>query len=234
MNTPGRLRNQRAACHVHRTMMRRVWLAALVLAFAAVGVLAPSTAKPVGACNPVGNPTLEGDLRVADAVIVGEAIDESTVHVAATLKGSTDPETVISRFNISNCPDPPGLYAGEHVLLLLGRYEGGFQIFGFGRGRYVLTDGMIKPEYGTPMPAEDFVRRVAAITAAPQQQLDAALASIRGEPTAVPPREAEPLPNDADNGGGLPWLVVGLGGAVLAGLVVLLVWARRPTSSTDG
>ncbi len=181
----------------------------------------------------------------SDVVVVGEVIREepieddpvdfavfddraftSTVRVDAALKG--EPERLLTLGPLGylepDCSGGPRLRAGERVVLFLSSFRSSFRVYAYEQGNYLLAGNAAYNENLPPVPAEDFVRRVAAATGAPQQELDAALVSLRGE--------AEPLRNDADNGGELPWLVVGLGGAVLAGLVVVLVWARRPASPT--
>jgi len=128
-------------------MARKAFAVALLCALAAIAAFAPVPAKPAAACSPVANPSIELTTRHADLVVVGEAISSSTVRVVAALKGASTHEVSISRFNDSDCPDPPGVSTGQRVLLFLGRYRGSFQIFGFGQGKYILTTrGEAEPE----------------------------------------------------------------------------------------
>ena len=239
---------------VHRIMTRRVLLAALVFAFAAVGVLAPSTAKPVGACSIAlerDHPSaLAAAAKASEIVIVGEVIDEqaaelptqlegttykpfrSITRVVATLKGSPEREITLSPlgFLAPDCTGGPRLPAGEQVLLFLEQYGRELYVYGYKQGKYVLTEGEARTEYFPPSPIEPFLRRVAAITDAPGDQLDAALTFARGEPSPEPQPDSEPLPTGEEEDSGPPALLIGLISAgAAAGAVALggAAWQAR-------
>jgi len=209
-------------------MARKAFAVALLCALAAIAAFAPVPAKPAAACSPVANPSIELTTRHADLVVVGEAISSSTVRVVAALKGASTHEVSISRFNDSDCPDPPGVSTGQRVLLFLGRYRGSFQIFGFGQGKYILTTrGEAEPEYGRRIPAEHLLRSIAAAAGTSPTQLDATLAFARGETEPGPQSDIESIPADAGEGGAPSALLIGLisAGAVV-GILVLAGVAR--------
>ena len=123
----------------------------------------------------------------------------------------------------------PQLSIGERVLLFLRRPSGTVL------GQYLLADGNATSAYYGAIPAGDALRRVAAITGATDEQLDAALAFALGGPLPELQPDAEPLPTDApqpdasplpvdveEEDGGQPALLIALASALLALLVAAL------------
>ena len=229
-------------------MTGRVFVAALVLTLVAVGVIAPATAKPVAACSfgPPGDPlsALDQAANGSEIVIVGEVIDErviervissreiheSRVRVRAVLKGNPERELVFSPIGFlgTDCSGGPRLPAGERVLLFLHQYGGEFRVHSYEFGKYVLKEGEAKNYHFSPLPAEEFLWRVAVITDAPDDQLDAALAFAGVGPQPEPTAEIEVLPAVAEQGDGLSALLIGLGAAGAAvALLALLFGVRR-------
>ncbi len=95
---------------------------------------------------------------------------------------------------------------------------------GYELGKFVLTEGEAKNLHFSPIPAEELLRRVAAITDAPDDQLDAALAFAGVGPQPEPTAQIDVLPQVAEEDDGLPVLLIGLGaaGAAVALLALLL------------
>ena len=110
-----------------------------------------------------------------------------------------------------------------------------------GADKYVLANGEARAQFAvpgsplrSPIPADDALRRVAAITGTTDEQLDAALAFALGGPlpelqpdaepipTDAPQPDAEPLPVDVEDDGGQPALLIALASALLALLVAAL------------
>ena len=240
--------------------MPRVFVVALVCALVAMAALAPGLAKPAAACSPsYGHFTLEDRAEQAEIVIVGEVITEqaiedlydyppsyyeSTIRIAATLKGNPEPEITLSPVGYfgPDCSGGPRLPTGERVMLFLSEYRGDLRMFGLEESKYTLVEGEAIIFYSEPtlsrepIPVEDAFRRVAAITGATDEQLAAALAFARDEPAPEPrpdaellPTEApelEPLPVAADEAGGAPVLLIVLASAGLAVLVSALIGLR--------
>ena len=229
-------------------MPSRVLVAALVLALVVVGVFAPATAKPAAACS-FGVPSdhvsaLNAATIGSEIVIVGEVIHErtiervvfsgeaheSTIRVVVALKGSPEREITLSPLGFlgADCSGGPRLPAGERVLLFLDQYGGEFHVYGYELGKYVLTEGEAKNFHFSPIPAEDFLRRLAAITDAPDDQLDAALAFAGVGPQPEPTAEIDVLPEVTEQGDGPPALLIGLGAAgVAVALLALVLGVRR-------
>ncbi len=114
------------------------------------------------------------------------------------------------------------------MLLFLNQYDGEFRVSRYELGKYVLTEGEATNLYFSPLPAEEFLRRVAAITDAPDDQLGAALAFAGVGPQPEPTAEIEVLPEVAEQGDGPPALLIGLGAAGAAvALLALLFGVRR-------
>jgi hypothetical protein len=236
-------------------MTPRVFVLALVCAVVALAVFAPATAKPAAACT-ILRVDLDTAAEEAKIVIVGEVIHErtiervvfsreayeSTVGVRVALKGNPEREITFSPLGFlgADCSGGPRLPAGERVLLFIAEYNGELHIYGF--DKYVLANGEASRQFAVadsllepPIPADDALRRVAAITGASPEQLAAALAFARDEPapehqpdaellpTEAPEPELEPLPVAADEAGGAPVLLIVLASAVLAVLVSALI-----------
>lgn len=223
-------------------------LLAVLAVLLASGLAQP---RPALACSLAGV-QLDLAAELAEIVIVGEVTAErvieptyptyeSTIRPAAVLKGAPPGELVISPLGYlgPDCSGGPRLAVGERVLLFVGRGiigtqgDGDLQVVGYEDGKYALENGYAKiASHEQPIPAEQAIRQVAAITGAPEEQVAAALAFARGEAAPTPSVEAEPIATpseDADED--FPWLVVGLSSAagaavLLAGLLILLR-ARR-------
>ncbi len=235
-------------------MTHSISVAALVLGLAAFGVLAPATAKPAAACR-IGPMTLEQGAEFADLVIVGEVISErsvasgvyeSTIDIAATLKGRSEPGLTLNELGFlgADCSGGgPRLAEGERVLLFIGRSPlttGAVQrqVVGYEYGRYVLSDTeAITARGDTAIPVEDFLHRIAAVTGAAPDQLDAALSFVRDEPppTSEPQPAAnvsedersQPLPKAAEEDDAPPLLAIGIGAAAAAVLLPALLFGVR-------
>ena len=231
-------------------MGARISVGVLACAVVALVVFAPATAKPAAACS-ILLVDLDTMAEEAEIVIVGEVIHErtverpfsgeayeSTVRVHVALKGNPEREITFSDLGFlgPDCSGGPRLPAGMRVLLFIEEYNGQFHP---GYEKYVLANGEARAQFavadsqlGPPIPADDALRRVAAITGATDEQLDAALA-FAGVGTAPPP-DAEPLPTDApqpdasplpelvEEDGGQPALLIALASALLALLVAAL------------
>ena len=236
----------------------RVSVVVLACAVVALAMFAPATAKPAAACS-YGRTDLSEAAREATLIIVGQVVKErvlevlsveystysfeSTIQVAAALKGNPRPEIVITEIGFlgAGCEGGPRLPAGERILLFASEFNGKLHIYGFEWGRYVLANGEASLDFGDigfpeepSIPADDALRRVAAITGATDEQLDAALAFALGGPlpelqpdaellpTDVSPPDAAPLPVDVEEDGGQPVLLIALASALLALLVAAL------------
>jgi hypothetical protein len=168
---------------------------------------------------------------------------ESTIQVAAALKGDPGPEIVVTEIGFlgAGCEGGPRLPAEERILLFASEFNGRLAIYGFEWGRYVLANGEASLDFGDvgfpeepPIPVDDALRRVAAITGATDRQLYAALAFARGGPlpelqpdaallpTDAPLPDASPLPVDVEEDSGQPALLIALASALLALLVAAL------------
>jgi hypothetical protein len=219
----------------------------------AVAVAVALAAPPPGAvaCSLALVP-LEQTVEGADAVIVGETfrerqagshgslpVYESTVRVAAVLQGTPPREITLSQLGFlgAACEGGPRLPEGERVLLVLGKgtlgheSEGDWQVRGYEGGKYVLVDGRAENALFPPGDLEEVLRRVANVTGASPEQLDAAIAFALGAPAPAPPVEAEPMQGDPDDDGGPPLFIIALvagGSAVLLSAAVAGAWwARR-------
>ena len=229
----------------------RVSVVVLACAVVALAVFAPATARPAAACSIVQT-DLETTAAEAEIVIVGQVIAESmvdprwpsfesTIRVAAVLRGDLELEITLSPLGFlgADCSGGPRLPVGERVLLLLSRFKGELRVYGYENGKYVLTDGEARRAFelfppATPIPAEDALRRVAAITGATDEQLDAALAFAGVGPAPAPLPDAAPIPTDAplpdaspppvdvEDDGGQVALLIALASVLLALLVAAL------------
>lgn len=211
---------------------------ALLAVLAAIETLLPMGRSAV-ACS-LARATLDQAAREAEIIIVGEVtserrvqsgthpVYESTVRVGATLKGSADREIALSKLGIldSDCTGGPRLRTGERVLLFLYDWQG-LTIYAHEDGRYLLTRETAKTRLDPPIPLEGALRRVAAITDAPRDQLDAALAFARREPPPAPKPEIEPLPVEEEEDGGLRALLIGLSSAVAVAVLASAAWYAR-------
>ncbi len=220
-------------------MGTRVSVVVLVCAVVALVVLAPATARPAAASCMILKFSLDIAAKVAETVIVGEVISErggedlysgyeSTIRVVSALKGATGQEVTLSPLSFGKCPAGPRLMTGESVLLFISRPHGTAL---YESGKYLLAEGEARTKHFPPIPADDALRRVAAITGATNEQLDAALAFAGVGP--APPPDAEPIPPDAPQpdaaplpvdveDGGQPALLIALASALLALLVAAL------------
>ena len=221
-------------------MASRASVSVLAFALVAMGLFAPATAKPATACTEAAL-SLEQTAQLADLVVVGEVVGRSTVLVVATFKGTAPteltnvgPSEEMLRGNPNtDCDPPPTLRPGPSVVLflyrdqVLYRDQDGIGIYRQ-HGQYALASGHASPGYGPPVPDQAFLRYIAAITDAPDDQLDIALAFARGELQAEPAPEVGALPEVAEEEGGPPALVIGIAsaGAAIA-LLALLFAARR-------
>ena len=215
-------------------MASRASVSVLAFALVAMGLFAPATAKPATACTEAAL-SLEQTAQLADLVVVGEVVGRSTVLVVATFKGTAPteltnvgPSEEMLRGNPNtDCDPPPTLRPGPSVVLFLYRDQDGIGIYRQ-HGQYALASGHASPGYGPPVPDQAFLRYLAAITDAPDDQLDIALAFARGELQAEPAPEVGALPEVAEEEGGPPTLLIGLAsaGAAIA-LLALLFAARR-------
>ena len=229
----------------------RISVVVLACAVVALAVFTPATARPAAACSIVQT-DLETTAAEAEIVIVGHVIAESmvdprwpsfesTIRVAAVLRGDLEPEITLSPLGYlgAGCEGGPRLPAGERVLLFLSRFRGELHVYGYENGKYVLTDGEARRAFelfppATPIPADEALRSVAAITGATDEQLEAALAFARVGLTSAPQPDAEPIPTDApqpvaeplpvdvDEDGGPSALLIALASALLALLVAAL------------
>ncbi len=231
----------------------RISIVSLACAVVALAVFAPATAKPAAACS-IARPDLDTAAEEAEIVIVGEVIRErtvervfsgeayeSTVGVRAALKGNPEREITLSPLGFlgPDCSGGPRLPAGMRVLLFITEFNGEPHIYGY--EKYVLANGEARVQFAVAgsllepsIPADDALRRVAAITGATDEQLDAALAFAGVGPTSAPQPDAEPLPTDAplpdaeplpvdvEEDGGQPALLIALASALLALLVAAL------------
>ncbi len=226
----------------------RISIVALACAVVALVVFAPATAKRAAACS-IGLVDLDTTAEEAEIVIVGEVIRErtvervvfsreayeSTVRVRAALKGNPEREITLSPLGFlgADCSGGPRLPAGERVLLFLIEYNGGLHAYGFDKyvlangeatRRFAVEDSLLEP----PIPADDALRRVAAITGATDEQLDAALAfagvgpAPAPLPTDAPQPDGAPVPVDVEEDGGQPALLIALASTLLALLVAAL------------
>ncbi len=235
----------------------RVSVVVLACAVVALAVFAPATAKPAAACN-IARPAnvlsaLDAAATGSEIVIVAEVIRErtiervglyekyeSTIRVRAVLKGNPEREITFSPlgFHGADCSGGPRLPVGERVLLFLS--PSSILLFS-GADKYVLANGEARAQFAvpgsplrSPIPVDDALRRVAAITGATDEQLDAALAFALGGPlpelqpdaepvpTDAPLPDASPLPVDVEEDGGQPALLIALASALLALLVAAL------------
>ena len=224
-------------------MTSRLFVTALLLTLAAVAVFAPATAEPAAACT-FGVPddflsALDQAADLAEIVIVGEVIDErtieqsisrevyeSTIRVVAALKGSPEREITLAPLGYlgADCSGAgPRLPAGQRVLLFLNEHRGEFSVQRYDLGKYVIARGDVNIRYFPPIPAEIAFTRVAAITDAPDEQLNAALAYVGVGPQPEPTAQIDVLPQVAEEDHGLPVLLIGLGaaGAAVALLALL-------------
>lgn len=217
-------------------MAVRLAVAALFGALVLAGALAPQTAQHAAACS-FARVTLDDAATHAKMAILGEVTDEeylgepghghpykSTVRVVATLKGDAPRELTLNPLGFlgSDCSGGPRLREGERVLLFLSPWRGDLTIWGYTQGKYVLASGMAETASGLPIPVEEAIRRVATITGAPQDQLDAALAFALGGPLPASDPELEPLsqpeppqpasaqPEVISDDGGRPVLLIAL------------------------
>ena len=224
-------------------MTIRVFVAALVLTLVAVSVIAAATAKPAAACS-FGLPddfvsALDEAADRAEIVIVGEVIDErtieqsisrevyeSTIRVVVAFKGSPAREITLAPLGFlgADCSGAgPRLPAGQRVLLFLNEHRGELSVQRYDLGKYVIARGDVNIRYFEPIPAEIAFALVAAITDAPDDQLNAALAYVGVGPQPEPTAEIDVLPEVAVQGDGPPALLIGLGaaGAAVALLALL-------------
>lgn len=235
-------------------MAVKISIVALICAVVALAVFAPATAKPAAACTVI-RVDLDTAAEDAEIVIVGEVIRErsiepvvfpretyeSMVRVHAALKGNPEREITFSDLGFlgADCSGGLRLPAGERVLLFITEYNGKLHVYAF--AKYVLANGEASRQFavadsppGPPIPAGDALRRVAAITGATDEQLDAALAFALGRPAPAPQPDAEPIATDApqpdaaplavdvEEDGGYPVLLIALAGALVALLVAAL------------
>lgn len=152
------------------------------------------------ACR-IARANLEENTQYAELIVVGEVVSErelhdayesyeSTIEVAAVLKGSAGSEITIAPTGWlgADCSGSPRLRDGERVLLFLYHYRGpaplgttppagALQIAGYDGGKYVIGDGNVRSTYAEPaqFPAEQAIRRVAQLAGSAPAQLDAAL-----------------------------------------------------------
>ena len=220
----------------------RISIVALICAVVALAVFAPATAKPAAACTVI-RVDLDTAAEGAEMVIVGEVIRErsiervvfsreayeSTVRVRVALKGNPERDITFSPLGFlgADCSGGPRLPAGERVLLFIIEYNGKLHVYGF--EKYVLANGEAIRQFavvdslpGPSIPAGDALRRVAAITGATDEQLDAALDFAGVGPVPTPQPDAEPLAVDVEEDGGYPVLLIALAGALVALLVAAL------------
>lgn len=196
--------------------------ASMALALAALAAFAPGAAERALACS-IGPGSLESSAEYADLIIVGEVVAEepggpydtysSTIRVAATFRGETDEMLRLENLGYlgADCSGGPRLPEGERVLLFLIHYRspsepavtpetGPLQPAGWENGKYALQDGNFVSRYAQPAsyPYWDAVQRVAAITNAPQDEIDAALAFAGGTTRATdePSTPAEAVDRD--------------------------------------
>ena len=228
-------------------MARQVLVVALLLGLAAFAVLAPATAKPAAACS-FALATLDEMAELAEIVIVGEVVTEhpvgpdvyrSTISVSATLKGNPEREFTLDQLGLllGDCSGGPRLAAGERVLLFLSNWGGRVQVNAYEQGKYVLSEGEAKTLSNPAMSADDALRRVAAITNAPPDELDAALAFVRDEPPPTSESQpaanvsederSQPLPNAAEEDDGTSARLIGVAAAGALVLLAALLFAAR-------
>lgn len=234
----------------------RISIVAAICAVVSLALFAPATAKPAAACT-ILRVDLGTAAEEAEIVIVGEVIHErtverpfsgeayeSTVRVHVALKGNPEREITFSDLGFlgPDCSGGPRLPAGMRVLLFIEEYNGQFHP---GYEKYVLANGEARAQFavadsqlGPPIPADDALRRVAAITGATDEQLAAALVFAGVGPAPAPQPDAEPLPTDAplpdaeplpvevEEDGGQPALLIALASALLALLVAALAGLR--------
>ena len=232
-------------------MVVKVFVVVLACSVVALAVFAPATAKQAAACS-IGQIDLDTLAEEAEIVIVGQVIAErmveprwptfeSTIRVAAVLRGDLEPEITLSPLGYlgAGCEGGPRLLAGERVLLFFSRFRGELHVNGYEQGKYVFANGEASVQNvglsaEPPIPADEVLRRVAAITGATDEQLAAAIAFALGGPlpelqpdaellpTDVSPPDAAPLPVDVEEDGGQPVLLIALASALLAWLVAAL------------
>ena len=218
----------------------RISIVALICALVALVAFAPATARPAAASCLIVKFPLDTAAKGAETVIVGEVIGErggedlysgyeSTIRVLSALKGKPGQEITLSPLSFGKCG--PRLMTGERVLLFI---SGPHRTALYESGKYLLAEGEARTKHFPPIPADDALRRVAAITGATDEQLDAALAFARVGltpalqpdaeplPTDAPLPDAAPLPVDVEEDGGQPALLIALASALLALLVAAL------------
>jgi len=220
-------------------MIRGVVFISIAIALVALSVFAPISTPTASACS-LAPMTLDQIAEAAPIVIVGDVIMErtiggpyaayeSTVRVAATLKGAAPHEITFSPLGYlgADCSGGPRLAAQERVLLFIWkgppRADGAetFRIVSYTNGKYVLAGGEARHMHQEPMAVEDALRRVGTITEADPTQLAAAISFAIGEPTPPAPQpETESAPIEVTEENGSNTIFIGLASAV--GAIVLL------------
>ena len=127
----------------------KVSVVVLACAVVALAVFAPATARPAAACS-YGRTDLSEAAREATLIIVGQVVKErvlevlsveystysfeSTIQVAAALKGNPRPEIVITEIGFlgAGCEGGPRLPAGARILLFASAFNGKLTIYVFG------------------------------------------------------------------------------------------------------
>lgn len=237
---------EQTGTRVRPNSMTRGWFLAEAVLGVGLAVLAQHTV-PAAACS-IAPSTLQSNADHAQLIIVGQVVAErplspslaagyeayeSTIHVAAILKGDATSQLTLGPLGFlgPDCSGGPRLQVGERVLLFLSspqRLQPGSapQVFGYEGGKYLLTNGTATSQYAEPrtMPADQALRQVASITGVPTVQLDAALAFARGEEPTPEAINQEPVFPATGAGGGLSPFVIGLvatGGATVVALSLL-------------
>jgi hypothetical protein len=189
-------------------------LAAAVLLAIGLGMFGVVPPERAAACT-IAPANLEQSAQYAELIVVGEVVSErslpqdgydsreSTIAVAAVLKGSAGDEITIAPTGWlgADCGGNPRLLEGERVLLFLDHSFGPLRIMGYEGGKYVIDDGNVRSTYAEPsqFPAAGAIRRVAQLAGSTPGNRDAAL--LFAVPSLANPTEASNILGDPGSWG---------------------------------